>query len=147
MKFLKIISILPFSTQIDFDKIDNSEEPQFCWSCRKNNISFQTLSPLQIQKLFVIPKNCQNQNDKEICWSKICENKNNYPENSLTCCYCKYVSHEKCAIYKAANKFIRNEYQFDMFSFRNIQDHDILDLTFNSNVQCIQIFLLSKTTS
>ena len=40
----------------DFDKIDNSEKPWFCWSCRKDNIPFQALSPLQMQKLFVFPK-------------------------------------------------------------------------------------------
>ena len=74
---------------------------------------------------------------KKICWHKICNKKNNYPENGLTCCYCKYVTHKKCAIYKAANKFICSECQSDMFPFTNIQDHDMLDLKFNSDFQCI----------
>ena len=117
----------------DFDKIGNSEEPWFCWSWRKDNIPFQNLSPLQIQKLFVIPKKCQNQNAfKKICWCKICNKNNNYPENGLTCCYCKYATHKKCAIYKAANKFICCELSILVFPFTNIQSYDILDLIFNS---------------
>ena len=46
---------------------------------------------------------------------KFATKKNNYPENGLTCCYCQYVTHKKCAIYKAANKFICSECQSDMF--------------------------------
>ena len=83
------------------------------------------------------PKNYQNQNDEKICWCKISNKKNNPPKNGLTCCYCKYVTHKKCAIYKAANKFTCSECQSDMFPLTNIQDHDMLDLTFNSNFQCI----------
>lgn len=91
---------------------------------------------MQKQKLFANPTNHQNQNDEEISWGKIWNKKNNYTEMDLTCCYCKYVAH-KCAIYKAANKFICNECQSDILHVTNIQDHDMLDLTFNSNFQCI----------
>ena len=55
----------------DFDKIGNSEEPWFCLSYKKDNLPFQTLSPMQIRKLCVIPRKHQNQNDEKIFRCKI----------------------------------------------------------------------------
>ena len=97
------------------DKFGISEEPWFCWSCRKDNIPFQTLCLLQIQKLFAISKKRQNQNDEKICCCKICNKKINHSENSLTSDFCKYVTNKKCAIQKAANKLFAMNFSLTCF--------------------------------
>ena len=49
-------------------------------------------------------------------------------------------------MFKATIKFIRNECRSDMFPFTNIQDHDMLDLTFNSNFQCVSLENQAQTS-
>ena len=104
---------------------------------QKRQYIISSLRPFTNIKAICYPQKASKSKWWKICWCKICNNKNNHPESGLTCCYYKYVTHEKCAICKAANKFICCECQSDMFLFTNIQDHDMLDLTFKSNSQNI----------
>ena len=129
----------------DFNKLANNNETWYCRTCKDIIFPFHSidnkklLSCMGIKIKYIKPNPIQNIDPKCKCCSKNVK----LNHRKIYCCNCYHFIHKKCTLLKPKDSQNLNwelwecrECHKDKFPLNNIDNDELIMLSFNSNLDC-----------